>query len=117
MIDFCLELGVKRLTVLSFLARGRGLERSDDLQLSTSQRSMLHNQVKQERKSLGNRLDLRWLEIPASPLYVVEVDGRVVLEKGSEVLDQVICTIDHPPSGEYSNGVEKAGEDAGVRTG
>ena len=103
MTDFCLELGVKRLTVLPFLPRGRGLERRDEFQLSAWQRSMLHNQVKQRRKSLGSRLDLRWLEIPASPLYVVEVDGRVVLEKGGEASDQGICTIDRPCYGHASS--------------
>ena len=95
MIEFCVQSGIKRLTLLPFLPRGAGLARRNDFQLSTWQRSMLHNQVKQKRKSLGNRLDLRWVDITSSPLHVVEVDGRIVLERGSEASDQLICTIDH----------------------
>lgn len=89
MIDFCLQSGIKRLTLLPFIPRGSGFELRHTLQLSTWQRSMLHNQVKRKRKTLGDRLDLRWVDITASPLHAVEVDGRIVLERGGEASDQV----------------------------
>lgn len=93
MIEFCLHEGVKRLTLLPFLPRGAGLGRRDELELSAWQRSMLHNHVKQKRRALGNRVDLRWLDMAAKRLCVVEVDGRIVLQGGSERSDRLVCEI------------------------
>lgn len=93
MVQFCLQTGVKRLTLIPFLPRGAGAMRRREFELSAQQRSMLQNKVKQGRKLLGNRLDLRWLDLTGGSLCVVDVDGRIVFERGSEASDQVICTI------------------------
>lgn len=93
-IDFCLRQNVRRLSFLPFIARGRGAEVRHKYALSTFDRSMLRNLVKQKRRVLSNRLDVRWLDMSASRLCVVEVDGRILIERGSEGLDHFVGNID-----------------------
>ena len=94
-IDFCLGNAVTRLTVLPFLPRGKGYHRRDDYGFSIEQRSALQDLVKKKRRALGNRLDLRWLNLTACRIHVVEVDGRILLEGPTEARDDLVCEI--PP--------------------
>ena len=96
-IEFCMKVGVTKLTVLPFVPRGNGWKQREQFELRASQRTALHNQVREKRRVLGNRLDLRWLDISASRIHVVEPDGRIVLERWSEASDQLVCRI--PPNG------------------
>ena len=100
-IDFCLGNGVTRLTVLPFLPRGRGYRRRDDYGFSIAQRSALQDLVKKKRRALGNRLDLRWLNLTACRIPVVEVDGRILLEGPTEARDDLVCKI--PPKMDASS--------------
>jgi MoaA/NifB/PqqE/SkfB family radical SAM enzyme len=93
-IDFCLRQNVRRLSFLPFIARGRGAEVRHKYVLSTFDRSMLRNLVKQKRRVLSNRLDVRWLDMSASRLCVIEVDGRILIERGNEGLDHFVGNID-----------------------
>ncbi|GFO57465.1 hypothetical protein GMSM_44720 [Geomonas sp. Red276] len=86
-IDFCLRQKLRRLSFLPFVARGRGAALRDQLALSSSERAVFLNHVKQARRKLSNRLDVRWLDMRASRLCVVDVDGSVIIERGSEALD------------------------------
>jgi MoaA/NifB/PqqE/SkfB family radical SAM enzyme len=95
MIDFCLENGILRLSILPFLPRGRGFQRRETYGLSSSQLSNLTNHVKKKRRELCPRLDLRWLNLTAHRLHVVEVDGRIVLEGTTDASDVEIGRI-HP---------------------
>jgi hypothetical protein len=49
--------------------------------------------VAQKRREVSGRLDLRWLDLTARPILVVEADGRVLLEGASEAMDRLICEI------------------------
>jgi MoaA/NifB/PqqE/SkfB family radical SAM enzyme len=92
-IDFCLEMRVPRLSVLPFIPRGNGYNRRGQYGLSISQRSALRDLVKKKRRALNNRLDLRWLDMTARQIYVVEVDGRILLEGSTEARDYLVCQI------------------------
>jgi len=94
---FCLEVGVRRLSILPFIPRGRGYGRRGEYELSASQRRTLRTLVSKKRRALHGRLDVRWLDFTARPIYVVEADGRVVCERATEAMDQVLCDI--PASG------------------
>ncbi len=96
LIDFCLESGVRRLSILPFLPRGNGRGRRDHYGLSTAQRRSLHDLVRARRRALNGRLDLRWLDLSARPVHVVEVDGRIILEGPTEARDRDICRIPAP---------------------
>jgi MoaA/NifB/PqqE/SkfB family radical SAM enzyme len=93
MAEFCLENKVRRLSIMPFIPRGHGLSRRDGYELSLAQRRALRESVAQKRRRLSGRLDLRWLDFSARPIYVVEADGRVILESATEgndvVLDQI----------------------------
>jgi MoaA/NifB/PqqE/SkfB family radical SAM enzyme len=93
-IDFCLQQKVRRLSFLPFIARGRGAEVMERFALSMVERLSMRNLVKQKRRVLSNRLDVRWLDMSASRLYVVEVDGRILIERGNETSDQFVALIE-----------------------
>lgn len=93
MVEFCLQAGVRRLSLLPFLPRGRGAEQRKRYELTTSDRSALRNLVKQKRRLLSSRLDLRWIDLRTGGMHVVDVDGRIVVERGNEARDQFVVQI------------------------
>lgn len=95
-IGFCLQMGVARLTLLPVVCRGAALQQRETFELLPWQRSLLRERVKQRRRELSSRLDLRWVDIAASRIYVVEVDGRILLERGCEASDRLMGRI--PPA-------------------
>ncbi|MCM0082220.1 radical SAM protein [Geomonas sp. Red32] len=95
-IDFCLRQKIKRLSFLPFVARGRGVALRDQLALSSGERASFLHHVKQARRLLSNRLDVRWLDMRSSRLCVIDVDGRIVIERGSEVLDLQLGNVGIP---------------------
>lgn len=93
MADFCMSERVPQWCVLPFIPRGSGYFTQDEYGLTSRQRAQLHERVRQLRRALRGRLDVRWLDFSAQALPVVEADGRVVLEGGSESSDQWLYTI------------------------
>ena len=87
---FCLENGVRRLSILPFIPRGAGYARRDEYGLAPLQRRVLRERVAEKRRALSGRLDVRWLDFTARPLHVVEADGRLVLEGATEAMDEVL---------------------------
>ncbi len=96
-VRFCLDNGVRRLSLLPFIPRGDGRARRDEYGLSEPERRSLRDQVRRQRRVLLGRLDLRWLDFTARPVHAVEPDGRVVLEGATEALDEVLCQIPTDP--------------------
>jgi len=84
---------VVRLSIMPFLPRGRGYEYRGLFEFSPEQLRVFHERVKEKRRIFNGRLDVRWLNFAARPLHVVEADGRLILEGGSETLDNVLCHI------------------------
>lgn len=93
MADFCLAEHVRQLSILPFIPRGNGYRTRDEYGLSPASRARLREAVRRKRHALQGRLDLRWLDFSARPVHVVEADGRLVLERASESMDTVLCTI------------------------
>lgn len=93
LIQFCLDTGIRRLSLLPFIPRGQGVDCSDEFALTSAQRRYLHDLIKQKRHSLSGRLDLRWLDFGSQALHVLETDGRLVLEAATETLDEVLCQV------------------------
>jgi MoaA/NifB/PqqE/SkfB family radical SAM enzyme len=94
---FCLEVGVRRLSILPFIPRGEGNTRRDEYELSALERRALRDHVARKRAALRGRLEVRWLDFTARPVPVVEPDGRVILEGATEAHDEILC---HIPAGE-----------------
>jgi len=92
-IDFCLSNGIARLSILPFLPRGNGRDRREEYGFTLVQRSALRELVKKKRRALGTRLDLRWLDLSAGRIHVVELDGRILLEGPTEARDDLVCQI------------------------
>lgn len=91
--EFCLELGIRRLSILPFIPRGSGVDCKDEFGLSPRQRQVLRDHVKAKRHKLNGRIDIRWLDFNAHPIHVVEADGSVVLEAATDAMDEVLGTI------------------------
>lgn len=94
---FCLEVGIRRLSILPFIPRGSGYERRGEYGLSPAERRAVREHVAMRRRALSGRLDVRWLDFAARPLHVVEPDGSVVLEGATNARDAVLYRI---PGGE-----------------
>jgi len=92
-VQFCIDNGIKRVSFLPFIPRGRGLEQRSKYELSVSERRRLYELVKQKRHKLNSRIDIRLNDFNARPIHVVESDGRVVLEKATEAMDELIFKI------------------------
>ncbi len=90
---FCVEAGIRKLSVLPFLPRGNGIERRGEYELSSSERRELRAWVRRRRRDSRDKLDVRWLDFTARPIHVVEADGRVVLEGASESLDVLLARV------------------------
>lgn len=95
-VELCLDLRVRRLSVLPFLPRGSGVERRDEYALTSRERGTLRERVARLRRAHSGRLDLRWLDFTARPIHVVEPDGRIVLEGATEALDSVLGSVPEP---------------------
>jgi MoaA/NifB/PqqE/SkfB family radical SAM enzyme len=96
MIAFCLAAGVKRLSLLPFIPRGDGAAREAEFALSDGERRALRATVAAQRRRLGGRLDLRWLDFTTDRAPVVEADGRVLLEGPREASDTLLAIIPAP---------------------
>lgn len=90
---FCLETGVRRLSILPFIPRGKGVDCRDEFALTPFQRRDMRDRVKKKRHLLNGRVDVRWLDFNARPIHVVEVDGRIILEAATETMDKVLYYI------------------------
>jgi hypothetical protein len=98
MIAFCLDAGVKRLSLLPFIPRGDGAAREAEFALSDAERRALRQAVATQRRRLTGRLDLRWLDFATDTAPVVEADGRVLLEGPREARDTLLAIIPAPPA-------------------
>jgi MoaA/NifB/PqqE/SkfB family radical SAM enzyme len=96
MIAFCLAAGVRRLSLLPFIPRGDGAAREAEFALSSGERRALRRAVAAQRRRLGGRLDLRWLDFTTDRAPVVEADGRVLLEGPREASDTLLAIIPGP---------------------
>jgi MoaA/NifB/PqqE/SkfB family radical SAM enzyme len=92
-LQFCLDNGVKLVSFLPFIPRGNGLGQRSKYELSVMERRKLHELVKQKRHKLMSSIDVRLLDFNARPIHVVEPDGRVVLEKATEAMDELLYQI------------------------
>lgn len=90
--EFCLEVGIRRLSILPFIPRGSGFDCKDEFGLSPRQRHVIRDYVKAKRHKLNGRIDIRWLDFNAQSIHVVEADGSVVLEAATDAMDEVLGT-------------------------
>jgi MoaA/NifB/PqqE/SkfB family radical SAM enzyme len=89
-IAFCLERGLRRLSVLPFVPRGKGADSRGNLALPGPEQRLLRDLIRSGRRELAGRLDLRWVDLSIASIPVVEPDGRVVLEGATESRDREI---------------------------
>lgn len=92
-IRFCIDNGVKRVSFLPFIPRGNGFQNRIKYELSSGERRSLRDQVKQKRRKLISRIDIRLLDFNSRPIHVIESDGRVVLESATEAMDVLLYRI------------------------
>jgi len=92
-IRFCVNNGVQRVSFLPFIPRGSGSSRRAQYELSRAERNELRNLIKQKRRELVGRLDVRLLDFNTRPIHVVEPDGRLILEGPIEACDTFLFQI------------------------
>ncbi len=93
-IDFCLRNGIRRVSFLPFIPRGMGDLHRTAYTLTGPERRELSKLISEKRRENLGRLDIRLLDFSASPIYVVEPDGRIILESSTEALDRLVYEID-----------------------
>jgi MoaA/NifB/PqqE/SkfB family radical SAM enzyme len=93
MIRFCVNNKVPRLSFLPFIPRGSGYSSRAKYELSPAERNELRNLIKQMRRELSSRLDIRLLDFNTRPIHVVEPDGRIILEGPTETCDTFLFQI------------------------
>jgi MoaA/NifB/PqqE/SkfB family radical SAM enzyme len=99
-IQYCVNNGVRRVSFLPFIPRGSGNSTRAKYELSRAERNELRNLIKQKRRELSGRLDIRLLDFNSRPIHVVEPDGRLVLEGPAETSDILLFQIpDSSPCG------------------
>jgi MoaA/NifB/PqqE/SkfB family radical SAM enzyme len=92
-IRFCVTNGVPRVSFLPFIPRGSGNSTRAKYELSRAERNELRDLIKQKRRELSGRLDIRLLDFNTRPIHVVEPDGRVILEGPAETSDILLFQI------------------------
>ena len=95
-IDFCLDNGVKRVSFLPFIPRGNGYMTRTKYALSIGERRTLQDAIKQQKRKLNSRIDIRLLDFNSRPIHVIESDGRIVLESATESMDVLLYKISDP---------------------
>jgi MoaA/NifB/PqqE/SkfB family radical SAM enzyme len=90
MVELCLAMGVRRLTLLPFIPRGAGAEREGEFALSAEERKVLRAEVARLRRKHAGRLELRWNDFSHDRAVVVEADGRVLREGARERSDMLL---------------------------
>ncbi len=90
---FCVANGVRKLSILPFIPRGSGVAQRERFELAASERRALRRLVSEKRRALNGRLDVRWLDFTARPFHVVEADGRIVLERATEAMDELLARV------------------------
>lgn len=91
--DFCRSIGVRQLSILPFIPRGNGSLHRGEYELSSRERHSLHDLVRRKRKALAGILEIKWQDFRVRPVMVVEANGTLVLEAGTETSDQIVCRI------------------------
>lgn len=89
-VRFCCQNGVRRLNILPFIPRGSGYQRRAEFELTPNERKALQQTIRDRRKALAGRLDIKWLDFNSGLVPVVEADGRVVMEGATETTDRTL---------------------------
>jgi MoaA/NifB/PqqE/SkfB family radical SAM enzyme len=90
MVRFCKSNGIRRVSFMPFIPRGRGCESYSKFKLSQKERRALRSMVTQARRKNMPSLEVRLLDFTARPIHVMEPDGRIVLEGATEGMDKVL---------------------------
>lgn len=93
-IRFCLENHIKRICFLPFIPRGKGLESRGRFELTIRERRELREEIKEKRRKLSSRLDMRLNDFNSTPIPVMESDGRFVWEGSTEGRDVEVFRVD-----------------------
>jgi molybdenum cofactor biosynthesis enzyme MoaA len=93
MIDYCLQRGIRKLRLLPFVPRGRGLQAADLYQLSPEQHEHLETSVSEARRQLEGRLDVDILDFWIQDYYVLETDGQLQIQRETDTADSTIAHV------------------------
>jgi molybdenum cofactor biosynthesis enzyme MoaA len=88
--EFCLDHGIGKLTLIPFIPRGRGAETAGDHALAPAERRQLAADVLRLRGS-ERALDVRVLDFVTKDYFVVETDGRLMIQRETEAADSVLA--------------------------
>jgi molybdenum cofactor biosynthesis enzyme MoaA len=92
-IDYCLQHGVRKLRLIPFIPRGRGVHTAGEFQLDPAARDRLDAAVDAARRNLGDRLDVEILDFWRHDYYVVETDGRLQIQRETDAADATFTHI------------------------
>jgi MoaA/NifB/PqqE/SkfB family radical SAM enzyme len=92
-IELCRELGVKKLTLMPFVPRGRGVENAGEYQLSAAQRTDFFRDVRAVRNDPGTQLDVHIVDLWTRDYYVVETNGELTIQRETDAADGIVASV------------------------
>jgi molybdenum cofactor biosynthesis enzyme MoaA len=92
-IDYCLRRGIRKLRLLPFVPRGRGIQSADEFQLDAHEHNSLLDAVTSARQRLTPDLDVRVLDFWERGYYVVETDGRLQIQRETDAADSTVAHV------------------------
>ncbi len=93
MAKFCIKERIRRLSFIPFLTRGKGKMHHETFSFLKGEKRAIREHIKRVRRLYSGRVDIRWLDFSLVPFYVVDTDGSLIIEHGTEEMDEKLFTI------------------------
>jgi sulfatase maturation enzyme AslB (radical SAM superfamily) len=92
-IDYCLQRGIRKLRLLPFVPRGRGVVSADEFQLDEREHAELLDAAVSARRQLAGVLDVRVIDFWSTEYYVLETDGRLQIQRETDAADSTVAHV------------------------
>ncbi len=89
-VQFCLERGIPKVSFVPFIPRGQGVATQAQYGMTGSEKARVKECAIQLRDQLRGQLDIRWLDFAARDYFVIETNGRLVIQRETDAADTVL---------------------------
>jgi MoaA/NifB/PqqE/SkfB family radical SAM enzyme len=90
-IEYCLKRGIRKLRLIPFIPRGRGLVSAHEFQLDKTMHQQLIAAAAAAHEQLRDDLDVRVLDFWTQEYFVLETDGRLQIQRETDAADATIA--------------------------
>lgn len=94
-VEFLWQAGVKKVSFMPFIQRGRGAEIGQKWSLTDEEVAQLQADIEQLGDTWDGKIVVRYLDFLEKPYIVFETHGKFVIEYASEQMDEILPITDH----------------------